>query len=165
MTRLKAKNSSHRGSEEGMSSSVFAVSAFACLPKFLFSGSRGRLSRPFQDPWRRWLGLLYVLHFRLRDVLLETDASTTGRTLPSRIDQFDPGILQCRNQFHQRIDVPADNTVACFHALNGGHGKVRQICRLPLIYVQERTGGPELVGRNHEMAVSSQIRIKYMYTI
>jgi hypothetical protein len=98
-------------------------------------------------------------------VLPEADASTAGRTLPSRIDQFDPGILQCRNQFHQRIDVPADNSVACFHALNGGHGKIRQIRRLPLIYVQERTGGPELVGRNHEMAASGEIRIEYIYTI
>jgi hypothetical protein len=98
-------------------------------------------------------------------VLPEADASTAGRTLPPRIDQFDPGILQCRNQFHQRIDVPADNSVACFHALNGGHGKARQIGGLPLVYVQERAGGPELVGRNHEMAVSGEIRIEYIYTV
>jgi hypothetical protein len=36
---------------------------------------------------------------------------------------------------------------------------------LPLINVQERTGGPELVGRNHEMAASGEIRIEYIYTI
>jgi hypothetical protein len=36
---------------------------------------------------------------------------------------------------------------------------------LPLIYVQERTGGPELVGRNHEMAASGEIRIEYIYTV
>ena len=40
MTRLKAQNSPHRGSEGGMSSSVSAVSAFACRPKSLFSGNR-----------------------------------------------------------------------------------------------------------------------------
>lgn len=38
----------------------------------------GGSSRPFQGPRRRRLGLLYVLHFRLRDVLPETNASTTG---------------------------------------------------------------------------------------
>jgi hypothetical protein len=92
-------------------------------------------SRSFQGPRRRGLGLLYVLHFRLRDVLPETDASTTGRALSSRIDQFDPGILQCRNQFHQRIDVPADNSVAGFHALNGRYRKIRQVGRLPLVYI------------------------------
>jgi hypothetical protein len=98
-------------------------------------------------------------------VLPETDASTTGRTLPSRIDQFDPGILQCRNQFHQRIDVPADNSVACFHALNGRYGKISQVGRLPLVYIQERAGGPKLVGRDHEMAASGSIRVEYIYTI
>jgi hypothetical protein len=36
---------------------------------------------------------------------------------------------------------------------------------LPLINVQERTGGPELVGRNHEMAASGEILIEYIYTI
>jgi hypothetical protein len=36
---------------------------------------------------------------------------------------------------------------------------------LPLINVQERAGGPELVGRNHEMAASGEIRIEYIYTI
>jgi hypothetical protein len=98
-------------------------------------------------------------------VLPETDASTTGRTLPSRIDQFDPGILQCRNQFHQRIDVPADHSVACFHALNGRDRKIRQVGGLPLVYIQERAGGPELVGRDHEMAASGSIRIEHIYTI
>ena len=38
-----------------------------------------------------------------------------------------------------------------------------KIGSLPLIYVQERTGGPELVGRNHEMAVSSEnFQIAYL---
>jgi len=95
----------------------------------------------------------------------ETYASTAGRAGNTRIDQLDPRVLQCRNQLHQRVDVPTDDTVARFHALNGRHGKIRQICRLPLIYVQERTGGPELVGRNHEMAASGEIRIEYIYTV
>jgi hypothetical protein len=36
---------------------------------------------------------------------------------------------------------------------------------LPLIYVQERSGRPELVGRNHERAVSAEIGIEYIYTV
>jgi hypothetical protein len=103
-----------------------SASEYTCLQRFrhlrlgnpYFRQPAGS-SRPFQGPRRRRFGLLYVLHFGLRDVLPETNASTTGRTLPSRIDQLDPGILQRRNQFHQRIDVAADNSVACFHALNG----------------------------------------------
>jgi hypothetical protein len=36
---------------------------------------------------------------------------------------------------------------------------------LPLVYIQERAGGPQLVGRDHEMAASGWIRIGYIYTI
>jgi len=98
-------------------------------------------------------------------VLPESDATTTGRTLPPRINQFDPGVLECGNQFHQRIDVPADNSVACFHALNCGDGKIRHVGCLPLVYIQERAGGSKLVGRDHEMAASGSTRIRYIYTI
>src|SRR5260370_31479493 len=149
-----------------------AACEYTCLQRFhhLRSGNPffrqpRRSSRPFQDPLRRRLGLLYGLHLRLRDMFPETYASTAGRAGNTRIDQLDPRVLQCRNQLHQRVDVPTDDTVARFHALNGRHGKIRQICRLPLIYVQERTGGPELVGRNHEMAASGEIRIEYIYTV
>jgi hypothetical protein len=34
-----------------------------------------------------------------------------------------------------------------------------------LIYVQERTGGPELICGNHELAGSDAMRIGYIYTI
>jgi hypothetical protein len=95
----------------------------------------------------------------------ETNASTTGWASNTRIDQFDPRILQCGNQLHQRIDVPADDAVARFHALDGRNWKICKVGSLSLINVQERTGGPELVGRNHEMAASGEIRIEYIYTI
>jgi hypothetical protein len=36
---------------------------------------------------------------------------------------------------------------------------------LPLIYIQERAGGPELIGGNHELAGSDSMRIEYIYTI
>jgi hypothetical protein len=98
-------------------------------------------------------------------VLPETDASTTGRTRNPRIDQFDPGILQGRNQFHQRIDIPTDNSVTCFHALNGGDWETGEFGRLPLVYIQERAGGPELIGRDHEMAAFGKFLIEYIYTI
>jgi len=35
---------------------------------------------------------------------------------------------------------------------------------LPLIYVQERSGGPQLVRRNHKITASGEIRIGYAYT-
>jgi hypothetical protein len=96
-------------------------------------------------------------------VLPETNATSPGRTRNARIDQFNPRILQCGNQLHQGIDVAADDAVAGFHALDGGDGKVCKVGGLPLIDIQERTGRPELVGRDHEMAASGEIRIGYVY--
>jgi hypothetical protein len=97
-------------------------------------------------------------------VLPETNAATAGWARNAGIDQFDPRIFQCGNQLHQGIDVAADNAVARFHALDGRDWKACKVGGLPLIYVQERSGRPELVGRNHEMAASSEIRIGNAYT-
>jgi hypothetical protein len=36
---------------------------------------------------------------------------------------------------------------------------------LPLIYIQERPGGPELISGNHELVGSDAMRIGYIYTI
>jgi hypothetical protein len=49
--------------------------------------------------------------------------------------------------------------------LDGGDRKICKVGGLTLIYVQERAGRPELVGRNHEMAISGEIGIKYVYTV
>jgi len=39
--------------------------------------------------------------------------------------------------------------------LNGRDRKIRQLGYLPLIYIQERAGGPELISGNHELAGSN----------
>src|SRR5258706_16477873 len=72
---------------------------YTCLQRFhhLRSGNPffrqlGGSSRPFQGPRRRRLGLFYVLHFRLRDVFPESDASATGRTFP-------PGLINSNSAF------------------------------------------------------------------
>jgi hypothetical protein len=103
---------------------------------------------------------LWVCH-----MLPKPNAPPSGRTRNPRIDQFDPCILKSGNQFHERIDVGPDDAVAGFHALNGRNRKIRQIGGLPLVYIQERAGGPELIGRDHEIAAPDSIGIEYIYTI
>jgi hypothetical protein len=98
-------------------------------------------------------------------MLPKPNAPPSGRTRNPRIDQFDPCILKSGNQFHERIHVGPDDAVAGFHALNGRNRKIRQIGGLPLVYIQQRAGGPELVGRDHEMAAPGSIGIEYIYTI
>ena len=104
---------------------------------------------PLQRPrGRSALGL--GLRLGLCDMLAEPDAAASGRARSARIDQLDPGVLKRGNQLHQGIDVAADDAVAGFHALDGRHRKVGQLGHLPLIDVQERARGPELIGGNHE---------------
>jgi hypothetical protein len=97
-------------------------------------------------------------------MLPETNAATAVGAGNPGIDQFDPGVFKRRNQLHQGIDIAADDTIARFHALDGGDGKVCKLGGLALIDVQERSSRPELVGRNHETAASCGIRIEYVYT-
>src|SRR6266851_1839923 len=115
-------------------------------------GSRGRQLRLAGGP-DLWLG----------DMLPEPDAAAPGRTLNSRIDQLDPRVLKRGNQLHQGIDVGPDDAVTGFHALNRRNRKVCQIGHLPLIDVQQRARGPELIGSNHENALLP-IAVKYIYT-
>src|SRR4029077_15528903 len=97
-------------------------------------------------------------------MLAEPDPPAPGRTRNPRIDQLDPRVFKRGDQFHERIDVGADDAVAGFHALNGRNRKVRQTGGLPLIDIQEGTGGPELIGGDHGRRLS-QSRSKYSYTV
>ena len=88
-------------------------------------------------------------------MLPKPDAPAPGRTRNPGIDQFDSGVLEGRDQFHERIDVGPDDAVTGFHALNGRNRKVCQIGSLPLIDIEESTGSLELVGGNHGRAYLS----------
>jgi len=83
-------------------------------------------------------------------MLAEPDAAAPGRAGNAGIDQLDPLAFEGRNQLHQRIDVAADDAVAGLHALDRRHRQIRKLGHLPLIDVQERTRGPELIGGDHE---------------
>ena len=98
-------------------------------------------------------------------MLPKPNAPPSGRTWNPRIEQFNPCVLKGGNQFPEGIDIGPDDAVAGFHALNGRNRKIRQIGGLPLVDIQERTGGPELIGRDHEIAVPGSNGIGYIYTI
>ena len=106
----------------------------------------------------------WTVHLRLRDMLAKPNAAASGCAGHSRIDQLDPGIVECGNELHEGIDIAADDTVAGFHALDGRHRQVRQFGHLPLIDVQERTRGPELIGGDHGSHYLS-ISAEYSYPL
>ena len=87
-------------------------------------------------------------------MLAQPDSATTARAGNAGIDQFDSRVIERRNQFHQRIDVAADDAVARLHALDGRHREVGEFRHLPLIDVQERPRGPELIGGDHAVYFS-----------
>jgi hypothetical protein len=98
-------------------------------------------------------------------VLPEADTPTSSGTQNTRIDQLDPRVLKSGNQLHERSYVAADDPVTGLHALDRRHREACQLRYLPLIDVQERTSGPELIGGDHESAASDAMRISYAYTI
>jgi len=85
--------------------------------------------------------------------------SASHRARRARIDQLDPGALERGNQFHQRIDVGADHTIAGFHALDGRHRKIGQLGHLPLIDAQKRARGSELIAGDHGGSLPVRKRI------
>jgi len=91
-------------------------------------------------------------------MLPEPDAPASGRTWNSRIDQLDPRVIKGGDQLHERIDIAADDAVTGFHALDRRHREVCQSSHLPLIDVQERARGPELIGGNQECGFSGSER-------
>src|SRR4051794_4949212 len=91
-------------------------------------------------------------------MLPEPDASAPGRAWSAGIDQFDTRVVERRHQFHERIDIATDDAITGFHTLDRRHREVRQDSHLPLIDVQERARGPELIGGNHEGASPLRVR-------
>src|SRR5258708_36219046 len=95
-------------------------------------------------------------------MLPQPDAAAAGRAGKTGVDQLDPGVVERGHELHQRIDVAADDAVARFHALDRRHRKVGELSHFALIDAQERTRGPELIGRNHERGFSNSSPV-YLY--
>ena len=67
----------------------------------------------------------------------QADAAPALRAGGSLADEFHARAAQRLDQFHQRIDIAANDAVARFHALNGRYRKARQFGELALIDAEE----------------------------
>jgi hypothetical protein len=56
-------------------------------------------------------------------------------------DQFDAGRAERAGELHQRIDVTADDAVACFHALDGRDRQAGRLGQLALVDAEKGPGG------------------------
>src|SRR5262249_25099067 len=69
--------------------------------------------------------------------LLQPHATPTVVADRPFADQFDPRTCQRVDKLHQRIDVPSDDAVARFHALDRGQRETRTFGQLALINPQK----------------------------
>jgi hypothetical protein len=76
-------------------------------------------------------------------------------------DQFDPSGRKRIDKLHQRIDIPAHDSAARFHALDRGQRESRALGELALIDIQQRPRGPHLGSSYHV----SDIRIDTFYIV
>ena len=75
-----------------------------------------------------------------------------------------PAFSSAETSFIEGIDIGPDHAIAGLHALDGRHRKVRQIGRLPLIDIEERASGLELIGGNHRYRFC-RLQPEYAYTM
>ena len=80
-------------------------------------------------------------------------AAWAGRALA---DELDAGGIERADQFHQRIDIAADDAIARFHALDRRHRQARKFGQLALVDAEQGSGGPELRGGYHGWDIESK---------
>src|SRR5256885_3339933 len=68
------------------------------------------------------------------------------------VDHLDPGRFECGDQLDQRIDIAPNHRFASLHALNGWHGKPRQLGEPTLIDAEKHPRSPQLSCRDHRSA-------------
>src|SRR5579871_212143 len=86
--------------------------------------------------------------FVLPGLHLQANAATAAGARHPGSDQDNSVSVQCCDQFHQRVDVAADDTLAGFHALDRGNRQAALLRKLALVDSGERTRGTQ-IGRAH----------------
>ena len=76
-------------------------------------------------------------------------AAPAGHAGGALADEFDAGGIERGNQFHEGVDVAANDALAGFHPLDRRDGKPGQIGKFALIDAEKRPGGAELRSCNH----------------
>src|SRR5262249_15485100 len=87
--------------------------------------------------------------FRARSLRLQSHAAPAALAGGSLADQLEPCGLERDNQLHQRFHIAPDHPLTGLHALNGRHGKSRELSQLPLVDAEQGTGRTQLTGTDH----------------
>src|ERR1700722_3204459 len=74
-------------------------------------------------------------------------------------------MLERANDFGQRVDITANEAIACFHALNGGHGELCSLRQNYLIDPKKCPRSAKLWRGYHVSAITMYISIVTIYAI
>jgi hypothetical protein len=64
-------------------------------------------------------------------------------------DELDAGCIQGGHELRERIDVAANDAVACLHALNGRERQSSELGQLSLVDSKQGSSASQLGGCNH----------------
>src|SRR5581483_3987188 len=80
---------------------------------------------------------------------LQPHAATAALAHGTLSDQLDARRVERLDQLHERIDIAADDAVACFHALDRGQRESGHLGQLALINSEQGARRPQLRRRNN----------------
>src|SRR5260370_8490361 len=84
-------------------------------------------------------------------------AATPDTADASFANQLHTHVLERLHNLGQRINVAADESVARFHALNGGQGQPRPPCERRLVNAEQSAGGTKLRGSYHLLHITIHV--------
>ena len=84
-------------------------------------------------------------------------AATPDTADASFANQLDAHVLERLHNLGQRINVAAYESVARFHALNGGQGQSRAPCERRLVNAEQSAGGTKLRGSYHVLNITIHV--------
>src|SRR6476646_5412150 len=89
--------------------------------------------------------------------LSQPDTAPTARACSAFCDQLDAALVERSDQFHQGVDIAADDAAARFHPLDRWYRKLREFCEFALVDTEQGPGGSHLHRRDHGLAIEFDI--------
>ena len=90
------------------------------------------------------------------------NTSPSGLTRRTFVDEFDSSSFKGGDQFHQRINIPANNAIAGFHPLDRRNRKTGESGSLSLVNIQQRSRGSKLICCDHRTFSTSRAQGTYL---
>jgi hypothetical protein len=98
-------------------------------------------------------------------MLSKPNTSSSGWTRSAFVDEFDSSPFKGGDQFHERIDIAADNAIAGFHPLDRRNREPGETGSFSLIDIQQRSRGSQLICCDHRTSLPHMRKAIYLYPV